>query len=128
LLTEIPGSSSVFERGFVTYSNAAKVAQLGVRSALIKQHGAVNAPVAKAMAEGALKHSKADIAVAVTGIAGPAGGTKARPVGLVYIAVVGGKGRVVVKKCHFRGGRSAVRLSAVREAISLLTARLVHSS
>jgi nicotinamide-nucleotide amidase len=123
LLTEIPGSSAVFERGFVTYSNAAKTAQLGVPEALIKRHGAVSAQVAKAMAEGALAASHAQITVAVTGIAGPTGGTKLKPVGLVYIAVAGGKAKTAVKKCNFTGGRSSVRLKAVTEALRLLSER-----
>src|SRR3984957_20914030 len=86
LLTEIPGSSDVVERGFVTYSNAAKEDLLDVPPDLIRQYGAVSEPVARAMAEGALKHSLAHLAVAVTGIAGPGGGTAEKPVGLVYIA------------------------------------------
>ncbi|HEY1877874.1 MAG TPA: CinA family protein, partial [Rhizomicrobium sp.] len=83
LLTEIAGSSDVAERGFVTYSNEAKTEMLGVDSELIRQHGAVSPEVARAMALGALKHAHAEIAVAVTGIAGPAGGTRQKPVGLV---------------------------------------------
>ena len=86
LLTEIPGSSDVVERGFVTYSNAAKTEQLGVPADLIATHGAVSEPVARAMAEGALSHSHADLAVSVTGVAGPGGGTATKPVGLVHLA------------------------------------------
>jgi len=127
LLTEIPGSSAVFDRGFVTYSNAAKQAQLGVPAALIKRHGAVSAPVARAMAEGALKHGRAQIAVSVTGVAGPGGGTKEKPVGLVYIAVAGGKA-THVEECRFKGDRSAIRLSAVKKALDLIMARSFRSS
>ena len=86
LLTEIPGSSDVVERGFVTYSNEAKEDMLGVPRRSDRRHGAVSEAVARAMAEGALKHSHAQMAVAVTGIAGPGGGTAEKPVGLVYIA------------------------------------------
>lgn len=86
VLTSIPGCSSAFERGFITYSNDAKTEMLGVPAALIKQHGAVSEPVARAMAEGALSRSQADIAVSVTGIAGPDGGSAEKPVGLVHFA------------------------------------------
>src|ERR1700704_3533938 len=86
LLTEIAGSSDVFERGFVTYSNEAKEAMLGIAPALIRQHGAVSECVARAMAEGAIRNSAAQVAVAVTGIAGPGGGSDEKPVGLVHIA------------------------------------------
>src|SRR6476661_4694589 len=87
LLTEIPGSSDVVERGFVTYSNAAKTEQLGVPADLIATHGAVSEAVARAMAEGAIAQSRADLAVSVTGVAGPGGGTPGKPVGLVHVAV-----------------------------------------
>src|SRR3982751_3041231 len=85
-LTAIPGSSDVVDRGFVTYSNAAKTEMLGVPADLIATHGAVSEPVARAMAEGALSRSNADVAVAITGIAGPDGGSDAKPVGLVHLA------------------------------------------
>jgi nicotinamide-nucleotide amidase len=124
LLTEIPGASRVLDRGFVTYSNAAKIELLGVRAALIKQHGAVSMEVASAMAEGALKNSAAHIALSVTGIAGPGGGTKEKPVGLVYIAAAGGNEKTVAEEHRFRGGRSAVRLNAAGSAFALLSARL----
>lgn len=87
LLTEIAGSSDVFERGFVTYSNEAKCEAIGVPSALIAEFGAVSEPVARAMAEGAVKHSHAQIGVGITGVAGPGGGSAEKPVGLVHIAV-----------------------------------------
>ena len=90
----------------------------GVPAAVIKNHGAVSASVAKAMADGTLQNSKAQLAVAVTGIAGPAGGTKAKPVGLVYIAVAGDK--TVVNEYHFKGGRSTIRLAAVRKALLMM--------
>ncbi len=86
-LTEIPGASAVFDRGFVTYSNAAKTALLGVPEALIAQHGAVSEEVAQAMALGALKHSTAQLAISITGIAGPGGGTAEKPVGLVHFGL-----------------------------------------
>jgi len=86
MLTDIPGASDVFDRGYVTYSNTAKTDMLGVDAGLIKKHGAVSGEVAEAMARGALARSKADLAIAVTGIAGPTGGSKKKPVGLVYIA------------------------------------------
>src|SRR3990172_4722477 len=86
LLTEVAGASDVLERGFVTYSNAAKIGMLGVDPELLRRHGAVSAEVARAMAEGALRCSAADVAVAVTGIAGPSGGTAEKPVGLVHFA------------------------------------------
>src|ERR687894_2174634 len=86
-LTEVPGSSSVVERGFVTYSNEAKTELLGVPAELIARHGAVSESVARAMAEGALARSRADVAVAITGIAGPGGATATKPVGLVHFAL-----------------------------------------
>ena len=87
LLTEIPGSSAVFERGFVVYSNEAKEELLGIPAETLARHGAVSEPTARAMAEGALKASRADIAVSVTGVAGPDGGTAEKPVGLVWFAL-----------------------------------------
>jgi len=121
VLTEIPRSSDVLERGFVTYSNKAKEEMLGVPPALIKHHGAVSEQVARAMAEGAIKHSPAHLAVAVTGIAGPGGGTKAKPVGLVYLAVHR-KGRPSLNEEHRFGniGRTQVRLKSVEAALELL--------
>ena len=102
-LTEIPGSSTVVDRGFVTYSNAAKTEMLGVPAGLIAQHGAVSEAVARAMAEGALARSGADVAVAVTGIAGPGGATAAKPVGLVHFAVA--------RAGRDRGSRAPLRRS-----------------
>ena len=121
LLTEIPGSSDVVERGFVTYSNEAKEDLLSVPGGLIAQYGAVSEPVARAMAEGALKHSLAHLAVAVTGIAGPGGGTAEKPVGLVYVAALRLERAPVIKQlCLGDIGRSAVRSRTVAEAMALL--------
>ena len=120
LLTEIAGSSDVVERGFVVYSNAAKAELLGVPSALIDAHGAVSEPVARAMAEGAIAKSRADVAVAVTGVAGPGGGTAAKPVGLVHIAAAR-RGHPTEHREHRFGdrGRSAVRSVTIDEALAL---------
>lgn len=121
LLTEIPGSSAVVERGFVTYSNQAKADLLGVPLDLIAAHGAVSEPVARAMAEGALRASRADAAVAVTGVAGPGGATAAKPVGLVHFGLaVRNRPTVHHERRYGDLGRSAVRARAVEEAISLL--------
>lgn len=118
-LTEIAGSSDVFERGFVTYSNEAKTELLGVSASLIAEHGAVSEPAAHAMAEGALARSPADIALAVTGIAGPDGGTAEKPVGLVYIAAARRGGPVRVERHLFEGDRGAVRRATVHAALAL---------
>lgn len=120
LITEIPGASDVLERGYVTYSNRAKQDNLGVTSALLEKFGAVSAEVAQAMAEGALAHSPATIALAVTGIAGPDGGTDQKPVGLVYFAC-GRAGALTVMEKRFGDiGRTEVRLAAVATAVELL--------
>ncbi len=121
LLTEIAGSSDVFERGFVTYSNEAKEELLGVGHELLAQHGAVSAEVARAMVLGALKHAHADLAVAVTGVAGPTGGTEEKPVGLVHLAAVCGE-RIIARECRFGEiGRREVRIASVEVALELLT-------
>jgi nicotinamide-nucleotide amidase len=121
LLTEIPGSSDVVERGFVTYSNESKQENLGVPEALIKDHGAVSEAVARAMAEGALQHSHADLAVSVTGVAGPGGGSEAKPVGLVHLAAARIGGSTLHPECRFGDiGRDQVRLESVGVALSLL--------
>jgi nicotinamide-nucleotide amidase len=121
LITEIPGSSDVFERGFVTYSNAAKTETLGVAPAMIEAFGAVSAEVAGAMAAGALRHSRADIAVAITGVAGPGGGSVQKPVGLVHFGCATRGGALATKEHRFGDiGRSAVRLHAVSVALDLL--------
>lgn len=119
-LTEIAGASDVFERGFVTYSNEAKSEQLDVAPELIEQNGSVSAEVAEAMALGAIAHSKAHVSVSVTGIAGPSGGTAAKPVGLVYIGLANRSGTAFHYKCLFKGDRDDVRLQAVKEALRLL--------
>ena len=121
LLTEIPGSSDVVERGFVTYSNDAKTDLLGVPAALIKEHGAVSEPVATAMAQGALKNSRAQLSVAVTGIAGPGGATAEKPVGLVYVAALRADKKPVTREFRFGDiGRSEIRSRTVTEAMALL--------
>ena len=120
LLTEIPGSSEVVERGFVTYSNAAKSEMLGVPADLIRRHGAVSPEVACAMAEGALVNSAADFAVAVTGVAGPGGGSAAKPVGLVEFACAARDGATILLTERYGDlGRSQIRLTAIATALSL---------
>jgi len=120
-LTAVPGSSDVFERGFVTYSNQAKSEMLGVPSFLIAAKGAVSEEVACAMAEGALVRSSTDLAVAVTGVAGPDGGSDDKPVGLVHIAAAQ-RGRETLHQAHRFGdiGRDEVRQATVRAALALL--------
>lgn len=121
LLSEIPGASDVLERGFVTYSNEAKVELLGVPKDAIETFGAVSAEVARAMAEGALNRTIADIAVAVTGIAGPGGGSDTKPVGLVYIAAQRRGEPSMTREFLFGDiGRSEVRTSSVSAALSLI--------
>ena len=120
-LTDIAGSSDYFERGWVTYSNAAKQAELRVASGLIEWHGAVSEEVALAMAKGAIRRSGARVAIAVTGIAGPAGGTPDKPVGTVWIAWgLRRRGRIdcYALRHRFRGGRDAVRRQAVAAALA----------
>lgn len=121
LLTEVPGSSDVVERGFVIYSNDAKQDCLGVPLQLLQQQGAVSEPVARAMAQGALAHSLADIAVSVTGVAGPGGGSEAKPVGLVHLAAVRKGGATLHREYRFGDiGRDEVRLKSVEAALALL--------
>lgn len=121
LLTEIPGSSDVVERGFVTYSNEAKVEAIGVAANLIAAHGAVSEEVARAMAAGALAHSRADLVVAVTGVAGPGGGTAGKPVGLVHLAAARRNGRAIHRACRYGDiGRGPIRLATVRDALDML--------
>jgi nicotinamide-nucleotide amidase len=120
-LTEIAGSSAVVDRGFVTYSNEAKIGMLEVAPALIGAHGAVSREVAIAMAEGAIRASRADIAVAVTGIAGPDGGSAEKPVGLVHLAVAVRGGITTHAERQFGDiGRSAVRLASVKAALEMV--------
>ena len=131
LLTEIPGSSNVLERGFVVYSNAAKEELLGVPPETLLKHGAVSEETARALAEGALANSRADIAVSVTGVAGPDGGTAAKPVGLVHFACARRGAPTVAREERFGDiGRDAVRLASVKVGLDLLeaAARLASAS
>lgn len=123
-LTAIAGSSAVVERGFVTYSNAAKVDLLGVPMELIERHGAVSEPVARAMAQGVLARSPVRISVAVTGIAGPGGGSVDKPVGLVHFAAAGPAGLIHLERRFGDIGREAVRADSVRVALELLLDRI----
>ncbi len=120
-LTEIAGSSDVVERGFVVYSNDAKTEMLGVPAGLIARHGAVSEEVARAMAEGAIAKSRAEITVAVTGIAGPGGATQTKPVGLVHLAVARRDGETVHERQVFPGNRHEVRLATVLRAFAMVT-------
>jgi nicotinamide-nucleotide amidase len=122
-LTEIPGSSDVFERGFVTYSDAAKAAMLGVPTLVLQRFGAVSRETAEAMAQGALAHSPADLAVSITGIAGPGGGSPGKPVGLVHFAAAARGGRLLHQECKFGDiGRAHVRQVSVLQALAMLHA------
>ena len=124
-LTDVAGSSAVVERGFVTYSNEAKTEMLGVEPALIAAHGAVSEPVAKAMAEGAVARSRADVAVAITGVAGPGGGTATKPVGLVHFGLARrGAATRHLERRYGDLGREEVRLRAVADALGLLAGAL----
>jgi len=119
-VTDLPGSSAWFERGWVTYSDRAKRQELDVAAGLLKRHGAVSEPVARAMVRGALRNSRADVAVAVTGIAGPDGGTADKPVGTVWIAWawrVGTEPRIVSWRYQFDGNRDAVRRQTAATAL-----------
>lgn len=120
-LTDIAGSSAVVERGFVTYSNDAKAEMLGAPMALIETHGAVSGAVARAMAQGAIENSRANVALSVTGIAGPGGGTADKPVGLVWFGLARSDGFVRVERRVFaRGSRDYVRTKAVETGLQLL--------
>ena len=119
-LTDIAGSSDVVERGFVTYSNEAKTELLGVPVVTIAAHGAVSAQVASAMAQGTLAHAPVDVAVSVTGIAGPGGATTGKPVGLVYFAVARKGGDCRVERHNYQGERAAIRGAATERALELL--------
>jgi nicotinamide-nucleotide amidase len=122
LLTEVAGSSDVLERGFVTYSNASKTELLDVPAELIGRYGAVSEPVARAMAAGALLHSAADIAIAITGIAGPGGGTAEKPVGLVHLAAAERDRSVLHREIRLGGqSRSVIRLVSVAEAYAMIS-------
>ncbi len=120
-LTEVSGSSTVFDRAFVTYSNEAKAEMLDVPAALIARHGAVSEEVARRMVTGVLEKTNVDIAVAITGIAGPTGGTDQKPVGLVHLAVAARDGRVVHSRRAFPdSGRHSIRLAAVAAAFAMM--------
>jgi len=121
-LTDIPGSSGWFERGYVTYSNAAKEQALGVAASVIETFGAVSRPTAEQMAIGALHFSGATLAVAVTGVAGPDGGTQDKPVGLVWFARAQRGGALIAVEERFGGDREAVRRAAVATALRLMLA------
>ena len=118
--TDLSGSSNWFERGFITYSNDAKTELLGVDAALLARRGAVSEQVAQAMAQGALAHSHAQVAVAVTGVAGPTGGSRAKPVGTVWFGFAV-PGQLVTEKMHFVGDRAQVRAATVHHALRRLT-------
>ena len=119
-LTAVAGSSDVVERGFITYSNASKQELLGVQEGLILEHGAVSEPVARAMAEGAIDRSHAQLGVAITGIAGPSGATEIKPVGLVHIAAARA-GRETSHRRHvLEGDREAIRMQSIDAALDLL--------
>ena len=124
-LTAIPDSSDVFERGFVTYSNSAKSEMLGVPFWLIERHGAVSEDVARAMAAGALTHSRASLAVSITGIAGPDGGTPEKPVGLVHFAAGRRDQPIIHERVLFGAlGRAEIRRRSVEQALTLLRSLL----
>ena len=125
--TDLEGSSAWFERGFVTYSNEAKTQMLGVAPGLIKEHGAVSEEVVRAMAQGAIAHSRAQVAVAVTGVAGPAGGSIAKPVGTVWFGFATPMD-VVTEMRHFEGDRAVVRAATVQHALQRLVALLEKPS
>ena len=120
-ITSIAGSSDVFDQGFVTYANSAKTAMVGVDAKLIREHGAVSAEVAHAMAEGGLKAAAADVAVAITGVAGPTGGTAEKPVGLVHFAAAKRGGATTNEARRFGDiGRHQIRIASVEVALNLL--------
>ena len=122
--TDLAGSSAWFERGFVSYSNEAKTDLLGVPAALIAKHGAVSEPVVRAMAQGALQHSHAQVSVAVTGVAGPGGGSAGKPVGSVWFGWATPAG-VVTQLCRFEGDRHQVRRASVQHAMQRLAELLL---
>ncbi len=124
VLTDVAGSSSVVDRAFVTYSNEAKAEMIGVDLSLIESDGAVSERVARAMAEGALKNSNADIAVSCTGVAGPGGGTKTKPVGLVHVAAARADTATYHERCLFDDlGRRAIREATVKVIFEIIKSR-----
>jgi nicotinamide-nucleotide amidase len=126
-LTDVPGASAVVERGFIPYSNESKVEQLGVPLELLVAHGSVSAEAVEALAHAALERSRADWAVAETGIAGPGGGTPQKPVGLAFIAVQRRGGRATVERHDFTGDRAEVRRAVAGRALTLLLEQLAAS-
>jgi nicotinamide-nucleotide amidase len=126
-LTEIPGSSAVVDRGFITYSNQAKQDLLGVPADMLEAYGAVSAEVAEAMARGARDRAGVDLAMAVTGIAGPGGATAAKPVGLVHLALAVDH-RIDLVRAQFAGDRHAVRIATLERALGMIGARLADAS
>jgi len=123
LLTDIPGASEYFKSGWITYSNEAKTVELGVPAGLIEKYGAVSEQIARAMAQGARKKAGTDYAISITGIAGPAGATEQKPVGLVYISVDSENG-CDIKRCLFSGNRQFIRLRAAQTAVNMLRLKL----
>lgn len=126
-LTAVPGSSDVFERGWVTYSNQAKSESLGVPPELIAAKGAVSLEVAEAMAKGVLRRSQANVAVSITGVAGPGGGSVEKPVGLVFIGLARKDGWSQVERCEFAGDRDHVRTQSVARALAHLATTISAS-
>ncbi len=124
ILTELPGSSDMFTHGFITYANRAKEEMVDVPAPLLQTHGAVSEPVARAMAEGALQRCSANLAIAITGIAGPNGGSENKPVGTVHLACAMRGKETTHQRCAFDGNRSAVRLAAVDTALEMILAQL----
>lgn len=127
-VTAVAGSSAWFDRGFVTYANAAKEEQLGVPPTTLERHGAVSEATARAMAQGVLSHSRADWSLAVTGIAGPSGGSPEKPVGTVCFAWAQKDGGCEAQTCLFAGDREAVRAQSVRHSLQGLLARLAGAT
>ncbi|MBQ8147589.1 MAG: nicotinamide-nucleotide amidohydrolase family protein [Lachnospiraceae bacterium] len=126
-LVNVSGASNVFGRGFVTYANEAKEEILGVKHSTLEQHGAVSKQTVKQMAKGAAKQAKADVAIAVTGVAGPDGGTPEKPVGLVYIGIYYA-GKVYWQECHFKGNRARVRNLTVVNSLHFLKQLLLENT
>lgn len=119
-IVDVPGASDCFNEGYVTYSNEAKMKNLGVKDSTLMAHGAVSYETAMEMAKGVRKKAKADFGVSSTGIAGPGGGSPKKPVGLVYIGCAYGDDECIVKELHLKGDRTTVRTSATKEALELL--------
>ena len=124
-IIDVAGVSDVYKAGFVTYANEAKQKLIGVKEETLKQFGAVSEQTAKEMVAGTLKAAEADVAVAITGIAGPGGGTKEKPVGLVYIAC-GSAENIVVERCLFSGTRSEIRQASADHALGMLYAKIIE--